>query len=62
MNSFSAVLNALFKKRAEASNDTTQEMSFLDHLEELRWQIIKALIGIAIASVICGIYADFIVQ
>ncbi|HOV98412.1 MAG TPA: twin-arginine translocase subunit TatC [Bacteroidota bacterium] len=62
MNSFSAALNALFKKRADASNDTTQEMSFLDHLEELRWQIIKALIGIAIASIICGIYADFIVQ
>lgn len=37
-------------------------MSFLDHLEELRWHIVKALIGLIIAMILCGIYAEFIVQ
>ncbi len=38
------------------------EMSFLDHLEELRWRIIKALLGIVVAIVLCGIFSDFIVN
>lgn len=38
------------------------EMSFLEHLEDLRWHIIKALIGLLVATIICGIYSDFIVQ
>ena len=38
------------------------EMSFLDHLEELRWRIIKALLGIVAAVVICGIFSDWIVN
>lgn len=40
----------------------SREMSFLDHLEELRWHIVKALIGLLLATVVCGIYADAIVQ
>lgn len=39
-----------------------QEMSFLDHLEDLRWHIIRALIGLLIATAVCGVYADMIVQ
>jgi sec-independent protein translocase protein TatC len=42
--------------------ENAPEMSFLDHLEELRWHIVKALIGLLIATVLCGIYADYIVQ
>jgi sec-independent protein translocase protein TatC len=38
------------------------EMSFLDHLEELRWRIIKAVIGIVIGAVICGIFIDWIMN
>jgi len=38
------------------------EMSFLDHLEELRWRIIKALIGIIIGSILCWIFIEEIVQ
>ncbi len=38
------------------------EMGFLDHLEELRWDVIKALIGLAIATIICAVYTEFIVQ
>ena len=38
------------------------EMSFLDHLEELRWRIIKAIIGIVVGAVICGIFIDWIMN
>lgn len=49
-----------FLKRASAEGVVQPEMSFLDHLEELRWDVIKALIGILIATIICAIYTDFI--
>jgi len=32
------------------------EMSFLDHVEELRWRILKSLGAITVASIPCGIY------
>ncbi len=39
-----------------------REMSFLDHLEELRWRIIKALLGVVASIVVCGIFSDWIVN
>jgi sec-independent protein translocase protein TatC len=39
-----------------------REMSFLDHLEELRWRIIKALLGIIVGVILCGIFSDWIVN
>lgn len=38
------------------------EMSFLDHLEELRWRIFKGLGGVVLGSVICAYYADFVID
>jgi len=38
------------------------EMSFLDHLEELRWRILKALVGIVLGSIVCWIYVEDLVQ
>ncbi len=38
------------------------DMGFLDHLEELRWRIIKALIGIVVGAVIIGIFIDWIMN
>jgi len=37
-------------------SSAVKEMSFLDHLEELRWRIIKAVIAVVIAAIPCGIY------
>ncbi len=52
-----------FLQRASSGNSGDQkEMSFLDHLEELRWDVVKAFAGIVIATIICAIYTDFIVQ
>ncbi len=37
-------------------------MPFLDHLEELRWRILKALAALAVGAVICFAFSDSIVQ
>jgi len=37
-------------------------MSFLDHLEELRWRIIKGLLGGLIGIIIAVIFSDFFVD
>jgi sec-independent protein translocase protein TatC len=39
-----------------------KEMSFLDHLEELRWRLIKALAGVIVGVIICAIFSDWIVN
>ncbi len=38
------------------------DMGFLDHLEELRWRIIKSLVGIVIGSVVVGFFIDWIMN
>ncbi len=38
------------------------EMTFLDHLEELRWRIIYSLIGIIVGAVVCFVFIDFLVD
>ncbi len=47
---------------SDESKTTEQEMTFLEHLEELRWRIIKAIIGTIVATGICGIFSDWIVN
>ncbi|MDD5361675.1 MAG: twin-arginine translocase subunit TatC [Ignavibacteria bacterium] len=42
--------------------ESDKEMGFLDHLEELRWRIIKSLIGIIIGGVGVGIFIDWIMN
>ena len=39
-------------------NKNDHEMGFLDHLEELRWRLIKSVISILIGSVISFIFMD----
>ena len=56
------LLRILRGKNAEGFSPDQKEMSFLDHLEELRWHVVKALVGLAIAMILCGIFAEFIVQ
>lgn len=35
-----------------------KEMPFLDHLEELRWRIIKALLALLAGSILCFVYIE----
>lgn len=38
------------------AEEEVQEMGFFDHLEELRWRIIKALIALVLSAIGCGIF------
>lgn len=38
------------------------EMSFLEHLEELRWNIIKGFVGIVLGMIVAYIFNDFIIN
>ncbi|QQS38254.1 MAG: twin-arginine translocase subunit TatC [Ignavibacteriales bacterium] len=37
-------------------------MTFLDHLEELRWRLIYALIGLVAATAFCWIFIDYLIE
>lgn len=45
---------------AEKEKTETPEMSFLDHLEELRWHLIRATIAILVVGIAAFIAKDFI--
>ncbi len=45
------------KKRRKSSGE---EMSFLDHLEDLRWHLIRATISIVVIGIAAFIFKDFI--
>ena len=38
------------------------EMGFLDHLEELRWRIFKALGAVLVTSAVCLLFADWVID
>ena len=46
----------------EEQDSVEAEMSFLDHLEELRWRLIYAIIGIVIGSVVAWIFIEPLVE
>lgn len=48
-----------FSKR---NKDTNAEMSFIDHLEDLRWHLIRSVIAVAVGATIVLIYANQIVS
>jgi sec-independent protein translocase protein TatC len=42
--------------------ESGSEMSFLEHLEELRWRLIYSILGVVIGAVACWIFIDFLVD
>jgi sec-independent protein translocase protein TatC len=42
--------------------DANTEMSFIDHLEELRWHIIRAVIAVLVGAILVFIYSDLVVN
>lgn len=47
--------------KAKKPADRTDTMSFLDHLEELRWRIIKGLVAVLVGVGIAFVFSDFFV-
>lgn len=56
------IMGAILPKAKAPKNDPTASMSFLDHLEELRWRIIKGMIGVGLGIIIAFIFSDFFIQ
>src|SRR5512143_2989132 len=46
----------------ERSSRKEREMSFLDHLEELRWRLIWSLAGIVLGAILVWTFKDFIME
>ena len=46
----------------EEGIEPEKEMTFLEHLEELRWRIIYSLIGIVVGTIVAWIFIDFLVE
>ena len=59
---------SLFRKRKKAPNKNNEsnsknvekEMSFVEHLEELRWHLIRSLIAIIIFGVLAFVFRKFV--
>jgi len=47
-------------KRLENKNSKTKEMSFLDHLEDLRWHLIRSTVAVMVLACIAFVAKDFI--
>ena len=47
---------------SEEEQEDGKEMSFLDHLEELRWRIIYSIIGIVVGAIVSWIFIDYLVD
>src|SRR5690554_8221757 len=44
------------------SEQEENEMSFLDHLEELRWRIVKSVIAILVFAVVMWFFKEWLIQ
>lgn len=55
-------MNTEDKTQSENFSTREVEMTFLEHLEELRWRIIYALIGITLGTIIAWIFIDFFID
>ncbi|HMR91644.1 MAG TPA: twin-arginine translocase subunit TatC [Chitinophagaceae bacterium] len=55
-----ALLDFLSKRNKK--NRDSQEMSFIDHLEELRWHLIRSVIAVLIAAIVVFSFSGFVVD
>jgi len=48
-----------FDKRKKKDSE---EMSFIDHLEELRWHLLRSVVAVLVGAIVVFIYSDFVVD
>ena len=56
------IMSAVPPKAKPPKRDPSASMSFLDHLEELRWRLFRGLIGMIVGIVAAFIFQDFIIN
>lgn len=49
-------------KEIEEGEENGNDMSFLEHLEELRWRLMYSIAGLLIGTIIAWIFIDFLVD
>lgn len=57
-----SIMGSILPKAKPPKEDPTDTMSFLDHLEELRWRIIKGVAGILIGIIVAFFFSDFLIK
>lgn len=57
-----SIMGSILPRAKKPQIDPTASMSFLDHLEELRWRILKGLAGILAGIIVAFIFSDFFIQ
>ncbi len=55
-------LDETIKNNGDEEKNDDIEMSFLDHIEELRWRIIYSLIGVVVFTIIAWIFIDPLIE
>ncbi len=48
--------------QADSPKDDMKEMGFLDHLEELRWRLLKILFSVILFTIICFTVSDYFIE
>ncbi|MFT3932020.1 MAG: twin-arginine translocase subunit TatC [Chitinophagaceae bacterium] len=51
---------ALFKRKKQ--EEDSEEMSFIDHLEALRWHLVRSVIAVVVGAIIIFVYAKEVVS
>ncbi|HTL07702.1 MAG TPA: twin-arginine translocase subunit TatC [Chitinophagaceae bacterium] len=51
---------ALFKRKQQ--QDDGSEMSFIDHLEALRWHLVRSVIAVVVSAIVIFVYAKEVVN
>lgn len=57
-----SIMGSILPKAKPPQKDPTASMSFLDHLEELRWRILKGVAGVTVGVIIAFIFSDFFIN
>lgn len=57
-----SIMGSLLPKAKAPKVNPADGMSFLDHLEELRWRILKGLIGVLAGVIIAFIFSNFFIE
>lgn len=54
----------LLLKESESQEELSEEkeMTFLEHLEELRWRIIYSIIGVVVGTIVAWIFIDYLIE
>ncbi len=55
-------LSPRWRNLRNSDDDGLSHMSLLDHLEELRWRILKVLIAVVVGSIIAFIFRDWLLD